>query len=312
VLNTMSTEDCTSVSPTCPVSATIYGYYPNLGGNSFFTAVFAVLLIAQLVIGVWKRTWSFTAWVSIACFLELLGYIGRLLMHANPWSVAGFEIQICCLVLAPTFLAAGIYLTVKHVVNFVGPEYSRLKPRLYPWIFISCDICSIVVQAVGGGVAASGGTSSQTSQSVVNAGDDLIVAGIAFQVFTMAICGSLALDFYVRMRKANQTPPAIDKSDDDALQRYGTNSKKDRQFHIYCGAMILAYFAILIRCIYRIPEMAGGWGNPRMREEATFLVLDGLMIAIAGTALTLAHPGIMFPTWTTTNASVETSPGEEK
>ena len=51
----------------------------------------------------------------------------------------------------------------------------------------------------------------------------------------------------------------------------------------------------IIRGIYRISEMAGGWGNPRMREKATFLVLDGLVIVIAATALTVAHLGIVFP-----------------
>jgi RTA1 like protein len=238
------------------------------------------------------------AWVSISCFLELLGYIGRLMMHVNPWSVAGFEIQICCLVLAPTFMAAGVYLTMKHIINFVGPEYSRIRPKLYPWIFICCDICSIVIQAIGGGVAASSGTSSNANQSVVNAGDDLIVAGIAFQVFTMTICGILAVNYYMRLRKADQQPSNSEKGTNDTLTRYGTNSKRDHQFHIYCSCIVSAYLAILIRCIYRIPEMAGGWGNPRMREEPTFLVLDGLMIAIAGTFLTVGHPGIMFPGWT--------------
>jgi hypothetical protein len=293
----MSTDNCTSVSPSCPASATIYGYYPTLGGSSFFVALFAILSIAQIGIGIWKRTWSFMAWVSIACLLECLGYIGRIMMHANPWSVSGFEMQIVCLVLAPTFLAAGLYLSMKHVINFLGPEHSRIKPKLYPWIFITCDICSIIIQAIGGGVADSG-----SSESVINAGDDLIVAGIAFQVVTMVICGSLTLDYYLRRRKANQQTPANDKSTNDKSagempQQYGTNSKKDRQFRFYCSAIAFAYFAILIRCIYRIPEMAGGWGNPRMREEVPFLVLDGSMIALAGIAFTLAHPGIMFPNW---------------
>lgn len=27
---------------------------------------------------------------------------------------------------------------------------------------------------------------------------------------------------------------------------------------------------------HRLPELAGGWGNPRMRNEMQFLVLDGL------------------------------------
>jgi RTA1 like protein len=32
-----------------------------------------------------------------------------------------------------------------------------------------------------------------------------------------------------------------------------------------------------------------------MRDEPTFLTLDGMMIALASIAFTVAHPGFMFP-----------------
>lgn len=41
--------------------------------------------------------------------------------------------------------------------------------------------------------------------------------------------------------------------------------------------------------------MAGGWGNPLMRNEKEFLILDGMMIALASILMTIAHPGIFFP-----------------
>ncbi|KAH1291181.1 hypothetical protein KXX11_000217 [Aspergillus fumigatus] len=40
--------------------------------------------------------------------------------------------------------------------------------------------------------------------------------------------------------------------------------------------------------------MAGGWGNPLMQKENEFLVLDGMMIALAVLALTVLHPGYFF------------------
>lgn len=62
----------------------------------------------------------------------------------------------------------------------------------------------------------------------------------------------------------------------------------------YC-AITFAHGTILIRCIYRIHEMAAGSGNPRMRNEALFLILDGMMIALASLAMTIAYPGFLFP-----------------
>lgn len=293
-----SYDHCTSVSPDCPVEATLYGYYPNLGGNAFFAALFGVLLISQLIIGTVTRTWTFMIAVGIGCFGEMVGYIGRLVQYNNPWSDAGLETQICCLVISPSFLAAGIYLTIKHMMLYCGPEYSRLKPKWYPRIFIGSDLGSIIIQAIGGGVAASakGGNNS----TLLSAGDGLIIAGIALQAVTMAICGALVLDYFLRRRRAlrsNSTPPHTPKesSTNDAEQSiYGSSPKTQRQFRIFCFAIGFAFFAILIRCIYRIPEMAGGWGNPRMRDETVFLILDGMMCAMASIAFTVAHPGFMF------------------
>jgi len=58
-----------------------------------------------------------------------------------------------CLTIAPAFLAAGIYLCLKHIVDTFGRENSRISPRSYPRIFIACDFLSLVLQAAGGGIA---------------------------------------------------------------------------------------------------------------------------------------------------------------
>ena len=61
--------------------------------------------------------------------------------------------QIVCLTIAPAFLAAGIYLTLSRIVITFGPENSHIKPLSYPRIFIPCDIVSLLLQAIGGGMA---------------------------------------------------------------------------------------------------------------------------------------------------------------
>jgi hypothetical protein len=293
-------ENCTAVTPDCPVSGTLYGYYPNLGANAFFAALFAVLLIAQLVIGTLTRTWTFMLAVGLGVFGEMVGYIGRLIMHQNPWSTPGFEMQICCLVLAPSFLAAGIYLTLKHMVLYCGPEYSRLKAKWYPWIFIGSDLGSIIVQAIGGGVAASATNKTNANGALLTAGDALIIVGIALQSVTMSVCGIMVLDFFLSRKKARREPKVegegtTDTSLDAATLPNEVHVRSPLRFRIFCCAIGFAFTTILIRCIYRIPEMAGGWGNPRMRDEPVFLGLDGAMVALASIAFTVAHPGIMFP-----------------
>ena len=291
-------DTCNSVSELCPVTDTLYGYYPNLGANAFFAALFGLLLIAQLVIGTWTRTWTFMFAVGLGIFGEMVGYIGRLIMHQNPWSNPGFETQICCLVLAPSFLAAGIYLTLKHMVLYCGPEYSRLKAKWYPWIFIGSDLGSIIVQAIGGGVAASAKNSA--TPALLTAGDALIIAGIALQSVTMGVCGLVILDFFLRRRKARtENKTEVEGTTNTSLEATtltnDVHTRSPLRFRIFCFAIGFAFLTILIRCLYRIPEMAGGWGNPRMRDEPVFLTLDGGMVALASIAFTVAHPGFMFP-----------------
>jgi len=286
-----SFRQCLDVSPECPVRATLYGYRPNLGANAFFAAWFGILFIASLVVGIMTKTWTYTLALSIGTFLECAGYVGRILMNNNPWSSSGFKLQICALVLGPSFIAAAIYLTLKHFVLYCGPQYSILKPRLYPWIFVGCDFCSMVLQGIGGGMAAAGGTNNK---KLIDGGNNMIVAGIAFQVITMAVCGLLVLVYIIRYKKGVASRNAVEeKSAYHHDKEQGAMPLwKIKVFGIMVG---IAYVTILIRCIYRLPEMAGGWGNPLMRNEKEFLLLDGMMCAIACLALTVFHPAFFFP-----------------
>jgi len=96
-----STQNCTSVTPDCPVNLTVYGYYPSLPANAFFCAYFALFTIVNLLLTLRFKTWSFGILMSLGCAGEMAGYIGRLLMHSNPWSNVGFETQICTLIFSP-------------------------------------------------------------------------------------------------------------------------------------------------------------------------------------------------------------------
>lgn len=265
-------RQCTEVTPQCPAIATTYGYYPILSVNAFFLALFGLCCLATLVIGVWTKTWTYTVALGIGTLLETGGYVGRIMMHGNPWSDSGFRLQIVCLVLGPSLVAAAIYLTLKHFVLYCGPQYSPLKPRLYPWIFIGCDIGSIVLQACGGGIAASGGNSNI---KLLNAGNNLIVTGIAFQVATMAGCGLLIVFYIWRYRKGAPVKGQVnEKSNYQLSKEQGTVSLG--KVKLFGVVVSVAYLTVLIRCIYRLPEMAGGWGNPLMRNEKEFLLLDGM------------------------------------
>lgn len=167
------------------------------------------------------------------------------------------------------FLAAGIYLTLKHIVIELGPEYSRLKPKYYTWIFIGCDLLSLILQGAGGGIAATAKTTTNTK-----AGGHIMLGGIVFQVFTLLIFSGLVFDFGGRLwsnrTKLTQQQLALGQS---------------VRFRLFLGSLTVAFLMIMIRSIYRIAELSQGWASEIMRNEAEFIVLDGVYVEKSPTCL---------------------------
>lgn len=85
---------CQSVSPECPVEGTLYGYAPNLGANAFFAAFFGIAFIFQIYFGIRYKTWTYMIAVGLGSVAECVGYIGRIMLHNNPYDDPGFKIQI--------------------------------------------------------------------------------------------------------------------------------------------------------------------------------------------------------------------------
>ncbi|KAI5287065.1 hypothetical protein KEM54_006271 [Ascosphaera aggregata] len=185
----------------CPVSDEIYGYQPALGANGTFLALFAFSGVLQAAEGLYFRKitglWLYSVPIILGCITEILGYVGRVIQWYDSFNINGFYIQICCLTIGPAFLTAGIYFCLADIIKTFDPECesSRLpRPQMYAWIFIPCDIISLVLQGAGGGIAAT----AIDSGSNPNPGTNVMIAGLAWQVFTLLIFIMLITDFGIR------------------------------------------------------------------------------------------------------------------
>lgn len=271
--------DCTQA--TCPVSQSIYGYTPNLGATLFFLILFALSTITYLGQGIRsKTTWFFTIAMMLGGISETMGYVAKMLLHENPFSNTGFKMSVVLLTFAPAFYAAGIYYTLKHICLTFGSSFSRLQPRFYTIIFISCDVFSIMLQAVGGAVS-----SASSDITILNIGTDIMLAGLVTQVFTLVIFGVLAADYGVGVyRNRSNLNPAT------------ATLRNSLRFKMFVAALWLAYVCILMRCSYRVAELSGGWtNNPILREQGLFIGFDSVPCAIAAVVLNIWHPGWCFP-----------------
>lgn len=127
---------CDEVGPNCPVEATLYGDYFTLGACVFFCVFHGILILYQSGLAFKAKTWSFSAWLWCGTVLEFLGYLGRAIMTDNPWNYSAFILQLLALILGPTFVAAALSVTCKHIVLSYGQQYCILKPKVIPWLFV--------------------------------------------------------------------------------------------------------------------------------------------------------------------------------
>lgn len=171
-------------------------------------------------------------------FHHCVGYVGRLLLYDNPFSSAGFQIQICLLIIAPAFLSAAIYLTLKHLCLALEPSLSLLQPKWYTWIFIIADISSLTLQGIGGGVAAT----AEDDMDQQDMGANIMIAGIIWQVVTLSVFAFFTAHFFWRWNTEKHRITNI------SAQKLWAN----RRFKIFLGTTTIAFLCIYARCVYRL------------------------------------------------------------
>lgn len=157
-----------------------------------------------------------------------------------------------CITFAPAFFSAAIYFTLSKIVCYLDLSLSRLPPKAYYYIFIPCDIVSIVLQAAGGGL-------SSDSQGASQAGVNVAIAGLSFQVFTLVVFLVIAGDYAVRYWRSSNQKRVL-----------------PRNFKVFVGFLSLGFLLILIRCIYRIDELSEGYSGPLIHDEGLFIALEGV------------------------------------
>lgn len=117
-----------------------------------------------------------------------------------------------------------------------------------------------------------------------------MVAGLAFQVFTLLIFMFLCADFALRTRRRYKSmgEAAFDQNPMYVAIRH------DWKFKAFLVALTLATICIFWRSVYRVVELGEGWTGALIRRQNLFIAFEGVMVIIAAAALNIFHPAICF------------------
>ncbi|CAJ0547675.1 Ff.00g044290.m01.CDS01 [Fusarium sp. VM40] len=263
--------DANCTLDTCPLEASILRYQPNIPANAVFVAVFGLSMAIHTFQGIKMRTWGFMSSMLAGCTLEIIGYVGRFIIHDNPFDFNGFLMQIICITVAPVFFSAAIYVLLSQVINFVDPSISRFPPKYFYWIFIPSDIISLILQAVGGALSCVASTHED-----VKTGEDISLAGLIFQVVTLIFFCALFADYVFT---ASKSP---------------SRHRLNKPMVTFLLFLFTSTIFILTRCAYRIAELGQGYFSALFRDEGLYIGLESCMMCIAVLLLNTGHPGYAF------------------
>lgn len=143
-----SAADCTSA--TCPVEEGFLSAPPAVEGAVFMLAAFTALIPINLWIGVRCKTTTYTLTLVVGLLLEVLGYVGMLLLRSDLASKAYFILLLLGTTLGPTFITAAIYTILSHIVVLYGSDVSIVpEPVWLSYFFLAFDAFTAAFQVVG-------------------------------------------------------------------------------------------------------------------------------------------------------------------
>ncbi|KAL9608868.1 MAG: hypothetical protein Q9167_006317 [Letrouitia subvulpina] len=294
----------------------IYGYTPTLALSALALALYGLLLLLHAFRLYLHRLLAFSILLLTTTIFEIVGYAFRLRSSppptGDPYNTISFVIQYFFIVVAPVFLSAGIYTTLtsliaalsrsNHNITHITPTSNPLtdnasareKPnnnnnnnnndlsplslprRLIISLFVTCDILSTIVQVAG---AALIGVSESNRKSPTT-GNNILLAGLAFQVFSFLLFLILLFIFLWKTRQMTMTMTSRGKGG-------GAGGGMLRFTTALVGASLLVY----LRTIFRLAETAQGINGYASSHEAFFGALEFAPVVLAVGLLGWWHPG---------------------
>lgn len=279
----------------------IYGYTPHLALSALAVTLFSLLLLLHTYRLSKTRLYAFSLLLIFTSICEIIGYAFRMRSSppplGNPYDVINFVVQYFFIVCAPVFLSAGIYTTLTSFIGAMTAERSGndgsslvvvaatqrllsplgMSKKMILGIFITCDVIATIVQVAGAAMIGS----AESNRKSPDTANNILLGGLAFQVFTFLVFLVLLFIFLRNLREGRK----VDDDDDDD----GGGRGKTLQMYIY--ALVVSSLLVYLRTIFRLAETAQGVMGYASSHEPFFGALEFAPIVVAIALLGIWHPG---------------------
>lgn len=182
--------------------------------------------------------------------------------------------QSIFLLLAPILFAASLYMTLGRVIRAVdGERYSIIRSKWITAIFVTGDVVSFMIQGGGAGMLV-----KADSASSHNLGQNIIIAGLIFQILIFGIFCATSLSFHLRFSKVG------------AVDCYSGIPWRSVINMLYVASAL-----ITVRNVFRVVEYATGQKGYLLTNEWCVYVFDGALMFLAMLCFAAKYPSRLFP-----------------
>ncbi|KAI0724600.1 RTA1-domain-containing protein [Cerioporus squamosus] len=264
----------------------LYGYVPTMSVCIIFISLFTVCTVIHAAESFyWRIRWL----LPTACFagiMEVLGWSARLWSSISPLNRDPYIMQLAVTIIAPSPLVGALFLLFERISERLGAQYGRLSPKWYARIFLTCDIISLIVQGVGGGLAGS----ADDDRDQLDLGGDIMLGGIIFQLTSITVFVILMAEYFLRYSSDRPTGKGKKPQGSELAKQ---RPPLDTRMQLMIFSLVLMTIFLILRSIYRTVELIDGFDGPIIQTQVYFNVFDGGMIVLAMSTLNLLHPGYL-------------------
>jgi len=259
-----------------------YNPLKYIASNTLTAIAFSLVLFVAIVQSwyTWKYGAKFMLSMTIGAYTFAFGISTRFGLHLHPESKGLYIVEYLFVVLSPcAFIAAEYVLLGRLARHLRCDKYLLVTARRITVTFISSDISTFLIQAIGGALSI-----SANDEPLALAGSRVFLAGLALQLLSFLTFTCIFLFFLYRVRKCEPEVYVRDQQ----LVWY-------KDWRALAGTMIVSCIGILIRSVYRTIELSEGFQGRLATSEPFFYGLDTLPLFIAIVVYLPFWPGRFIP-----------------